>query len=280
MMDTRVTDTREKGTGAGSGRWPATAVFFLNGLTLSTAIARQPSLKSEHHLADGQVGALGLLFAVAAIVSMQFVGPLVARVGSLPVLRVSLVVMPLLLALVGLAAWFRRARRREHRARRRARDDGRRHERARRRRRAAREAADPQRLPCRVERQRRRGLPRHRRAVAGRCPAHRALRRSRGGAGRRRARPRSAPAARRGRPRERSGAGCGAERTRHARRGRWLEQGVRGARAGGYGPDGLRGRRARLGADLPARQPGRLAGPRRDRRHGVRRRADRRTRGR
>lgn len=106
MMDTRVTDTREKGTGAGSGRWPATAVFFLNGLTLSTAIARQPSLKSEHHLADGQVGALGLLFAVAAIVSMQFVGPLVARVGSRPVLRVSLVVMPLLLALVGLAGGF------------------------------------------------------------------------------------------------------------------------------------------------------------------------------
>ncbi|MFI0896597.1 MFS transporter [Streptomyces sp. NPDC020983] len=92
--------------GAGGGRWPATAVFFLNGLTLSTSIARQPSLKSEHHLSDGRMGVLGLLFAVAAVVAMQFVGPLVARVGSRPVLRGSLAVMPLLLALVGLAGGF------------------------------------------------------------------------------------------------------------------------------------------------------------------------------
>ncbi|MGW5355115.1 MFS transporter [Streptomyces sp. NPDC004031] len=81
-------------------------MFLLNGLTLSTSIARQASLKSERHLSDGQVGVLGLLFAVAAIVAMQFVGPLVARVGSRPVLRVSLVVMPLLLALVGLSGGF------------------------------------------------------------------------------------------------------------------------------------------------------------------------------
>jgi MFS family permease len=81
-------------------------VFLLNGLALSTSLARQPSLKSAHHLSDGQVGVLGLLFAVAAIVAMQFVGPLVARVGSRPVLRVSLVVMPLLLAPVGLAGSF------------------------------------------------------------------------------------------------------------------------------------------------------------------------------
>lgn len=99
-------ERRGRSVGTGSGRWPATAVFFLNGLTLSTWIARQPSLKSEHRLSDGQVGALGLLFAVAAIVSMQFVGPLVGRVGSRPVLRLSLIVMPLLLALVGLAGGF------------------------------------------------------------------------------------------------------------------------------------------------------------------------------
>lgn len=96
----------QKAGAGGSGRWPATAVFLLNGLTLSTSLARQPSLKSAHHLSDGQVGELGLLFAVAAIVAMQFVGPLVARVGSRPVLRVSLVVMPLLLAAVGLAGGF------------------------------------------------------------------------------------------------------------------------------------------------------------------------------
>jgi MFS family permease len=85
-----------------SGRWPATAVFFLNGLALSTYIVRLPSLKDEYHLTDGRLGVIGVLFGLAALASMQFVGPLVARVGSRPVLRASLVILPLLLALLGL----------------------------------------------------------------------------------------------------------------------------------------------------------------------------------
>jgi MFS family permease len=88
---------------AGSaGRWPATAVFFLNGLTLSTYIVRLGSLKGKHHLSDGQLGLIGMAFAVAALACMQGVGPLTARVGTRPVLRTSLLVMPVLLALVGL----------------------------------------------------------------------------------------------------------------------------------------------------------------------------------
>ncbi|MCX5317121.1 MFS transporter [Streptomyces sp. NBC_00154] len=88
---------------AGSaGRWPATAVFFLNGLTLSTYIVRLGSLKGKHHLSDGQLGLIGMAFAVAALACMQGVGPLTARVGTRPVLRISLLVMPVLLALVGL----------------------------------------------------------------------------------------------------------------------------------------------------------------------------------
>lgn len=86
-----------------AGRWPATAVFFLNGLTLSTYIVAMPSLKAEYALDDAQVGAVGMLFAVAALASMQFAGPLVGRFGSRTVLRVSLAVMPLLMAAVGLA---------------------------------------------------------------------------------------------------------------------------------------------------------------------------------
>lgn len=86
----------------GAGRWPATAVFLLNGLTLSTYLVRLPALKGEHDLTDGQLGVVGVLFALAALVSMQFVGPLVVRVGSRAVLRASLAVMPLLLVLVGL----------------------------------------------------------------------------------------------------------------------------------------------------------------------------------
>jgi MFS family permease len=86
----------------GAGRWPATAVFFLNGLALSTYIVRLPSLKDEYQLTDGRLGVIGVLFGLAALASMQFVGPLVARAGSRPVLRASLVIMPLLLALLGL----------------------------------------------------------------------------------------------------------------------------------------------------------------------------------
>ena len=69
------------------GRWAVTAVFFLNGLTLSTYIVRAPSLKDAYHLTDGQFGSTGLLFAVAALACMQFVGPLTARVGARPGVR-------------------------------------------------------------------------------------------------------------------------------------------------------------------------------------------------
>lgn len=93
----------EDPAGPGSvGRWPATAVFFLNGFTLSTYVVRLASLKGKHHLNDGQLGLIGMGFAVAALACMQGVGPLTARVGTRPVLRTSLVVMPVLLALIGL----------------------------------------------------------------------------------------------------------------------------------------------------------------------------------
>lgn len=97
------TGSEPPGRAANAGRWPATAVFLLNGLTLSTYVVRLGSLKSKHHLSDGQLGLIGMVFAVAALACMQGVGPLTARVGTRPVLRTSLVIMPLLLALVGLA---------------------------------------------------------------------------------------------------------------------------------------------------------------------------------
>ncbi|MGI5240904.1 MFS transporter [Dactylosporangium sp. CA-139066] len=84
-------------------RRAVTAVFLINGLTLSTYIVRAPSIKSTFRLSDAEFGATGLLFAVAALASMQLVGPLVARAGSRAVLRAMLVVMPVLLAAVAAA---------------------------------------------------------------------------------------------------------------------------------------------------------------------------------
>src|SRR3954464_5846674 len=86
------------------GRWPATAVFLLNGLALSTYIVRVPSLKAEHLVSDGQLGLIGMIFALAALPGLQTVGPLVSRLGTGHILRTSLILMTVLVAAVVLAA--------------------------------------------------------------------------------------------------------------------------------------------------------------------------------
>jgi len=83
------------------GRRAVTAVFFLNGLLLSSYIVRLPSLKAEHHLSNGQLGALGTLFGAAALIAMQFVGNVTARVGSAPLIRLALLAMPLAVIAIG-----------------------------------------------------------------------------------------------------------------------------------------------------------------------------------
>lgn len=84
------------------GRWPVTAVFFLNGLTLCSYIVRIPDLKAAQHLDNGQLGLIGMLFGATALVTMQFVGAMVGRVGTLRVMRLALLVMPLVLLAAGL----------------------------------------------------------------------------------------------------------------------------------------------------------------------------------
>lgn len=83
-------------------RWPATAVFLLNGLAVTTFIVQFPVLKQVLGLTDGELGMIGMVFAISALVSMQFVGALVARVGSAAVLRVTLALQPAVLACIGL----------------------------------------------------------------------------------------------------------------------------------------------------------------------------------
>lgn len=91
------------GIAASTGRWPATAVFFLNGLAMSTFIVLMPALKVSLGLTDGQLGLVGVAFALSALAAMQFVGGLVSRVGSRRVLRTSLAMLPVLLTVVGTA---------------------------------------------------------------------------------------------------------------------------------------------------------------------------------
>jgi len=87
----------------GRARWAVTAVFFVNGCLVSSYLARIPSIKVEHHLSESELGIVLTLFGAAALVSMQFVGGLVARTGSGRLIRLALVLLPILLAAVGQA---------------------------------------------------------------------------------------------------------------------------------------------------------------------------------
>ncbi|WP_234587564.1 MFS transporter [Micromonospora sp. MH99] len=84
-------------------RWAVTGVFFVNGLLLSTYITRIPSIKAVHQFGDAQFGMILTLLGVAALLTMQFVGGMVARFGSSRVIRTMLLCMPLALAAVGFA---------------------------------------------------------------------------------------------------------------------------------------------------------------------------------
>ena len=84
-------------------RWAVTAVFFLNGLLLCAYIVRLPTLKAQLGLSNGQLGSLGVLFAASALLAMQVVGSVNARIGVGRMIRVALVAMPLVLVGLGQA---------------------------------------------------------------------------------------------------------------------------------------------------------------------------------
>lgn len=93
-------------TVARHARWAVTAVFFLNGALLSTYTVRLPSLKIGLHLSDGRLGIILTLFGAAALPTMQFAGPLVARFGSARIMRLAAIVLPLTLFGIGLSRNF------------------------------------------------------------------------------------------------------------------------------------------------------------------------------
>jgi fucose permease len=84
-------------------RWAVTALFAANGLTIAALAVRTPSLKIEHGLTTGQLGAVSASFGVAAVLSMQLAGGPAARLGSAWILRPATLVLPFALLGVGLA---------------------------------------------------------------------------------------------------------------------------------------------------------------------------------
>ena len=88
------------------GRRAVTAVFFLNGLTLASYIIRVPSLKDDQHLSTAQLGLVSTMFGAAALVTMQFVGALVARHGSARLIRLTMAALPAVLVGIGLSRGF------------------------------------------------------------------------------------------------------------------------------------------------------------------------------
>lgn len=88
---------------AARARWAITAVFFVNGLLIATYLVRIPSLKAGLGLTESQLGVVLTCYGVAALLTMQLVGGLVARFGSVRVIRVTLAALPFALAGVGMA---------------------------------------------------------------------------------------------------------------------------------------------------------------------------------
>ncbi|MFL6123353.1 MFS transporter [Actinophytocola sp.] len=84
-------------------RWAITGVFFVNGLLIATYLVRIPSLRVGLGLTEPQLAGVLTCFSVAALLAMQSVGALVARFGSVRVIRVTLAALPFALAGIGAA---------------------------------------------------------------------------------------------------------------------------------------------------------------------------------
>jgi len=99
--------TRPPAALAARARWAVTGVFFVNGLLVGTYLVRIPALKTSLGLTESQLGAILTCWGVAAVLTMQLLGRIVARTGSAPVIRVALAALPFALFGIGLAreAW-------------------------------------------------------------------------------------------------------------------------------------------------------------------------------
>jgi fucose permease len=84
-------------------RWAVAGVFAINGSLVATYLARIPTLKITLGLTDAQLGAILTGWGIAALLTMQMLGGLVARFGSARVIRLALALLPFSLYGIGLA---------------------------------------------------------------------------------------------------------------------------------------------------------------------------------
>lgn len=81
--------------GARRLRWASMAPFFLTGFVFASYFVQIPVWKTGFGLSEGQLGLLLIVPILTGLVAMQATGPLVARFGSAPVVRVAALALPL-----------------------------------------------------------------------------------------------------------------------------------------------------------------------------------------
>jgi MFS family permease len=84
-------------------RWAVATMFLANGFIMGSWAPQIPLLLPRHGITEFTLGLLILALGVGAVTAMAFSGALIARHGSLPVLRVFAVTASVTLALVVLA---------------------------------------------------------------------------------------------------------------------------------------------------------------------------------
>jgi MFS family permease len=95
--------TATRTAAATRARWAITAVFGFNGVLIASLVVRMPSLKLDLGLTAAQLGLVSAIFGASAVVAMHRAGRVSSRVGSRPVVRLVILLLPLALVGLGLA---------------------------------------------------------------------------------------------------------------------------------------------------------------------------------
>ena len=82
-------------------RWSLLAMFFVMGISSMAWVPRIPEVKADLGLSDGQFGLLLAASSVGSVIGAQISGGFVHRFGSKNVLRVSQIIMPLGVLIMG-----------------------------------------------------------------------------------------------------------------------------------------------------------------------------------